>query len=212
MDWKIYCDFQIIRKWITDIVRRFRKMFRIPAILPANHHKWRHNHHLRWPNSFSKPLFIFLYTCLYLLYFLYLNYLYLVFIIIISFNYVYCLLTFIFVDFLMFMLTSWLVIVVDFYFWQVWLLLTPWTLHVQLLQPSFLLQQLPFQKPFSSANPSTLQRTLSICSLFQLLTHLATLSHQLHFPPSILTLPWLLASVTTKLILILQLPYPIHDH
>lgn len=81
LDWKINCDFQIIRKWITNIVQRFRKTFRIPAIL-------RHNHHMRWQITFSKPLIIFLYTCLYLLYFLYLNYLHLVFIIIIIFIFV----------------------------------------------------------------------------------------------------------------------------
>jgi hypothetical protein len=108
LDWKINCDFQIIRKWITDIVWRFRKTFRIPAIIPANHHKWRHNHHLRWPNSFlnlhlfsSILVFIF---CIFSIYLVFIIIILLVFVIV---DFLFLLLTF---DFLCFVWLSFSVI------------------------------------------------------------------------------------------------------
>ena len=157
LDWKINCDFQIIRKWITDIVRRFRKTFRIPAILPANHHLWRHNHHLRWPNSFLNLYFIFLYTSFDLLYFLFLfNYLFSIY----NYNnYFYFCWHFI-------LLTSWLL---TFYF--IWLFIVDccWLAifagfhrHWVCVFCNLLISPATIPEAFSSANPSTLQRTLSI--------------------------------------------------
>jgi hypothetical protein len=165
--WKINCEFQIIRKWITDIVRRFRKTFRIPAILPANHHKWRHNHHLRWPNSFSKPLFIFLYTYFYLLYFVVFKlfvfsiyYYYFICIIFVDFTFLFC-----FVDFYFCWLSyiclifGWLVFVWLYIFGRSWKFMSTiaspeasFSPAAMLLQSSILLQ---LRLAAHQANPSS---------------------------------------------------------
>ena len=105
-----------------------------PPQIPANHHKWRHNHHLRWPNSFlNLYLFSFILIYIYYIFCFYLSsYYYYINIII--------LLTFIFVVdmFLFDFYCGWPFIIVDYWLVFVWLSFSAfWQGSVDKVFPSF---------------------------------------------------------------------------
>ena len=168
LDWKINCNFQIIREWITDIVRRFRKTFRIPAILPANHHKWRHNHHMRWPNSFLN-----LYLISFILVFIYYILLYLI---------IYLVIIIIIIWLILFLLIKLLtfIFVVDLFLFDFAFLAG---LRQFQRRDFFLLHLLEaFSRCLDTlqSNPCS-----SIHRPYPSSTHLATLSPTIHFAPSL---------------------------
>ena len=119
----------ILWMWRSTHVRRFRNAFRIPAILSANHHNLEANHHPRWQNIISKPLFIslcnyylFPFILFYFYYFLKLsNFFY-------CFYFYYC--YFIYLIFT-FIFNFWLFCFID------WLLQLFWALHIPCRPPLF---------------------------------------------------------------------------
>ena len=139
-----------------NIVRRFWKPFQIPAILPANHHSRRRNHHTRWwKTNWISILFSLIYIYIYLYFYFSIYFIIIYFIILILLS---------FILYLFSLLTL-------FYFTLFYICFVC-RCHVTRLLP---LNSNPFELVFQPSNPyqsyHVLNSKLNLNSTFELMLH-----------------------------------------